>query len=261
MDPSLEHSQDLNGTLLAGLCAYVDDHFGSDTLDTLLQHVQITRETVKNQRWISAVQMETFTAAVRNLLDSDEEFQRAAGYRLKERLGPIRVLVLASTPAAVLTRAAKTTDRVAPAAKSHVLKRSPGRLRVTYETELDESRLMCLVRQSLCMQLPTLWGLPPARVVERSCVAWGDDYCDYEFQFCELCGVRQPIIGAAIGAGLAGALTLIGASLWVWLAVVIGALAGYSISLHRMHTTNMRLLTELAHLEHFSDESRNETIH
>ena len=62
---------------------------------------------------------------------------------------------------------------------------------------------MCLLRQAQIVALPTLWKLPPANVVEESCVASRRRCCEYAVRVHENRRWLPTALGAATGGGLA----------------------------------------------------------
>lgn len=87
----------------------------------------------------------------------------------------------------------------------------PASMTMTYTSSRPErSRNSCIVRMENFAVFPTIWGLPPAKVVERQCQVNGADCCRYELTW------QNPAPGMWmrwLGAGLGGALAPMAARL------------------------------------------------
>jgi signal transduction histidine kinase len=109
---------------------------------------------------------------------------------------------------------------------------------------------MCLSRQAQGAALPTIWGLPPAQIKERSCIAWGDPCCETEFKVFQPRGLLRPLIGGllgAAGAGLAigfGPAAVPAGTLWFALPA-LGFLVGHLLELRRTNSANLEVAEEM----------------
>lgn len=54
-------------------------------------------------------------------------------------------------------------------------------LRLRWFKDIGSTKDICLYNQGIYEAIPTVWGLPFARTVERKCFFNGDEYCEYEF--------------------------------------------------------------------------------
>ena len=82
---------------------------------------------------------------------------------------------------------------------------------------------MCLSRQVAWSNAPTMWGNPPAQLVENACMANGDDYCR------AWTGVNDLAMAPAAIAFIASA--LLNFSLRRTAVMLVVALGGPSLSL------------------------------
>jgi len=109
---------------------------------------------------------------------------------------------------------------------------------------------MCLSRQAQSASLPTIWGLPPAQIRERRCIAWGDPFCECDYQLFQPRGLLKPLAGGALGAGAAFAMALLGpaaipaATLWLVLPA-LGFLVGHLVELRLNNRANLRVADEM----------------
>lgn len=199
-----------------------------------------------NGVWVSLEQFESVLASVRDQVDSDEAFVDACAYRIKEAYGPFRFLLWATSPGAVLSLAARTLHIMSSVSRGEVLERKRTRIRLRYTGSRPESRLICLSRQGATAALPTLWGLPRADLVETACVANGDACCEYEVHWADRPRWLASLIGAA--AGFAVTMALAAAHLLpvvTSLALpIVGALAGYVLELRRAGRANLEMREE-----------------
>src|SRR5690606_20125242 len=136
--------------------------------------------------WISHERLEHFLAAAREIVGSDEEFIRACAYDFKKQYGPFALVMRSMSLPGLYQLAARTMHIVCRVGRYEVEKATRTSLRLVYYTERHESRLVCLSRQAAVRTTPTLFlGMPPAKLIEHSCVAHGDERCEYELSWYE----------------------------------------------------------------------------
>ncbi|MCK4426392.1 MAG: PAS domain S-box protein, partial [Deltaproteobacteria bacterium] len=56
-------------------------------------------------------------------------------------------------------------------------------IRLIWSKDVPLSRDCCLANKGVYRAIPTIWGLPPARLEETKCFFNGDDYCEYHLQW------------------------------------------------------------------------------
>lgn len=233
------------------LVNYVIDSYGEQMARTLAQPLDLELADLKNPHlWIPLGRARLFLAAVRGLLKDEDEFRKACTYRLKESYGPLRFLLRAASPQLVYDMAAKHFPAISKVSSGKVERLSRSQIRITYQGTKDESRLMCISRQAQCVELPTLWGLPPAHLNETKCMCFGDDCCEYELRLYHTRSWLPIFLGAFGGMVLsvifilANIVTISGSALWGSLPI-IGALLGYAVSLKRMNDGNFEVSEEI----------------
>lgn len=111
----------------------------------------------------------------------------------------------------------------------------PTTVRLSYRPRPDEPSetddLLCAVRETQLSGLPTLFGMPPAKITHDTCIARGADHCRYVVTWEELepRGFMRPPFLAA-GAAVVG-FALVGAFSWIAgiLAALFAGALGYGI--------------------------------
>jgi signal transduction histidine kinase len=227
-------SADLNTRILAHLLHYVRDHFGSVAMDRLEKESGV-RDLAGPNQWVSLAQFETVLAAARALMLSDDEFVTACAYQLDKVRGPVRFLMGALSPLDAYEFGAKNFRLITSISTCEPEERGYGRMFIRYRSTRPESRLMCLSRQAQIIHLPTLWKLPRARVVEKSCIARGDDSCGYLIRVQENRRWLPTVLGGAVGGAGAAALSAAGVLhvSTLWATPLLGVLAGAVLMLNR----------------------------
>ncbi|RMH42517.1 MAG: sensor histidine kinase [Deltaproteobacteria bacterium] len=230
--------------LFAPLLRYVEDRHGPDAVAAVLAEADMADVDARDgDRWISVARAARLTAAVRARLDDDREFKAAAAYKLRDSLGLFVHLVRALSIRRLAEYVVGTMHRVSRVSRYEIQSATDRSLALRYTSDRDESRLLCLTRQAAIEVLPTLWGLPRARVTERACIARGDDHCGYDVRWHAQVRLWHAVAGGVLGAaagGAAAALGAVGLSPVATLAA-LGAVAAYAIDLRRVHRINLQL--------------------
>ena len=110
-------------------------------------------------------------------------------------------------------------------------------IHMVYETQRSESRLNCLSRQAQLTTLPTVFlGMAPAKLKEHSCVAHGDECCEYELSWYEPLRLRWVGAGAAIGGFIGLALPETAVLPWITTTALaaLGGATGIGLELTRL---------------------------
>jgi signal transduction histidine kinase len=230
------------------LTRYLREKHGTDVLERILTAAGLAVGDFDGKsRWTSLESFEAFLKGVREVAGSDEEFQRACIYRMSESYGVFRFAFRALSPLAVFLKAMSQFHLVSRVGRFEVLASGRTFLEYRHYSTKREDRLVCLSRQAQSSALPTMWGLPGARITERKCVAFGNDCCELKYQWYEH---RRPLpmfIGALAGAAAAFALSLAGLgtlTLWLGLPILCG-LVGYVLELRRSNKANLAIGEEM----------------
>lgn len=233
-----EDSGDYNIKLLAPMFAYIRHKHDADTLADIVHDCGLPPAVLDRQTgWISHERLEHFLAATRELLGSDEEFVRASAYDFKKQYGPFVLIMRSMSLTGLFELAARTMHMVCRVGRYEMQKRTRTSCHLIYYTQKRESRLTCLTRQAAVKNTPTLFlGMPPAKLIEHSCVAHGDDCCDYELSWYEPLRMRLIAAGAAAAALVAWALpaALAQPVFSVPLLALIGAMTGGLLEMRRL---------------------------
>lgn len=241
---------------------FVRDRMGAEKLDELARTAGFTAADVDaGKRWISVRQISVFLHAVRALVSDEKGFEEACRHRLKESYGPIRYVLWATTPRAVLKLAANALKPlVSRVSEYQIVAEEPFgiHLRYTSSVPAHETRLLCIGRRVQAMALPTLWGLPTARVTEHSCIARGDASCDYQFRWYAKARWFPAALGALMGGAGAAILLFLGLSERAVPVVLpaLGAALAWIYELRRTQAANLALGGEIqGALRAFADEA------
>lgn len=237
--PALHETDgDYNIKILQPLLGYLRHKLGEDVLADVVHDCGLPVAMIERQSgWISHERFEHFLAAAREIIGSDEEFMRACAYDFKKQYGPFLLIIRSMSLLGLFQLATKTMHMVCRVGRYEVEKPSRTSCHLVYYTQRHESRLTCLSRQAAAKTTPTLFlGMPPAKLVEHSCVAHGDERCDYELSWYEPLRLRLIAAGGAMGALLALALPDGAAlpALSFTLLPLIGAMTGGLFEMRRL---------------------------
>jgi signal transduction histidine kinase len=243
--PEDSQGADLNCRLLVPLMRWLRERNGEEALLDVLLEAGLSSD-VMNQgtAWISQAQFERALAAAYRHAGDDATFLQACAYQMAESYGPLRYLVRAATPATIHRQAARGFHLISRISRMYVEETDERHVRITYVTDRQESRLMCLSRQAQTAAGPTLWDMPRARVHERACVTRGDPACVYDVELYAHRRILPSVVGLVAGGALGGLLTLLGIAIPFFVLALLGFVAGYAHELARVHRANLRTSEE-----------------
>jgi signal transduction histidine kinase len=258
-------SPDYNLRILWPLARWVEDKLGANALSRLARSVDLQVSDLDgSNRWVSASTFERFLSRTREFTASDDEFKRASAYRIREAFGPLRYVLWATSPASVLEQAVRNLGLVTTVEQGEL---SPlGRTSVEVRFRGSFGRLACLLRQAQTAALPTMWGLPPAHVHERGCVARGDACCDWRVDWYQHRRWIPSVLGALV-CGFAGWLLVRAGFATVptpWFLALLGGSLGYVFEGRRTERINVQtreqVMGALRQLANEEAESRREIV-
>ncbi len=187
------------------------------------------RVLLNSSQWVDLERAVDFLARVRQLTPDEAAFRAVCIHRMKEAYGPLLLVLPVATPRLLFRGLARTVPLFSSVSRCTVVSDSRTHSVCRYETDARhlETRELCLSRAAAVAAIPEMFGLPPAILEERSCIARGDAYCEFECRF--YTRYRwMPIAGAALlggatayGLGLAGVDPSLG---WSSLPIVFGLL-------------------------------------
>lgn len=248
-EPSLQEEADCNLRAARPMVHFLADRFGADEVERELDRLGLAGGDFEGPgRWVSLERCEAFFELVRAWVGSDEAFQQAASYRLgDDGFGVMRFLLYATTPLAVYERSARHAPAVLAHASYQVVSSTATSVTMRYRSDKPEGRLFCLLRQAQGAALPTIWRLPPAHLEERSCLADGDECCEYHIRWFLRPRWISDVVGALLGGAAAwGAVVLGGQLPSVWLVLpLMGALLGRLFETRRVNMLNTGVANEI----------------
>ena len=244
---------DLNLRLLTSLAKWIRERYDAAQLGDVAERSGLLASDLDGRsRWTSQDRYEAFLRESRLLFDSDDAFRQACAFRMVESFGPFRHLIWALSPLTMYLKYASSLHMVSKISRYEAQDPRRDGMTLIYRTDRKESRLMCLARQGHIVDMPTLWGMPKAELVEGGCVAHGDDCCEYHLKWQTPGSWWHPTLGGLAGAGVsgmmlaggtAGALGLDAPSWWGVLAwPVLGTMVG---ALHDLWRRNGEYLAVL----------------
>jgi signal transduction histidine kinase len=231
---------------------HIRDVYGEEALRSVMEKSGLALTDLDNEKaWLSLGQVVEILQSVRDIVGSDEGLQAACVHGLAKSYGPLRFVLRALSPRKVLEMAARNSKVISNVGRYEVAEgNTDDRVVTKYFGPPGESRLMCLGRQAQGAALPTLWGLPPAQIRERSCIAHGDPCCEYEIRVFQPRGLLKPVIGGALGVALAwlgihlGLAAIPAGSLWFVLPA-LGFLVGHLLEMGRTNSVNLDVAEEM----------------
>lgn len=227
-----------NLRILQPAFGYIRAHFGEETLRGFIREAGLpptaaTRKSV----WISHAQLESLLASLRDKVDSDEEFRRACAYEFKKQYGPLLLILRCMSVRGLVELAAHTGHVVCRVGHYEAIEGSRTSSRFRYHTRRKESRLVCLSRQGAAITTPTLFtGMAPGKLKEHACVAYGDEYCEYELSWNEPLRLGRVILGFVAGlvAAIFAPVSLVNPFVAFVALPLLGILVGVALEMRRV---------------------------
>ncbi len=248
--PLNEKEGDYNIKILRPLFGYLRNKLGADVLADVVHDCGLPPDTTERSTgWISHERFEHFLAALRELSGSDKEFMRACVFEIKKQYGAFVLILRGMSISSSYQLMARTGHMVCRVGSFSTQSSTRNSIRVFYDTQRAESRLNCLSRQAQLTSLPTIFlGMAPAKLREHSCVALGDERCEYELSWYEPLRLRW--IGAGMAAGALVAASVPQATAYPSLAMAtlaaLGGLLGLASEMRRLLVEQRRFGDETA---------------
>ena len=196
---------ELNLRLLWPVARYIEDTFGVKELQAFAAAGGLVPADFEGKNhWVSWERFEILLSKAKSQVGDDETFITACGYRMAETYGPLRFFFWATSPSRIFKIAEEAIRFQSSISQFHLVASGRNFARLRYTSSRPESRLMCLSRQAQAPGVPSLFGFPQAMLREHSCIARGDDACEYEFSwYSRPSWVYGPLIaGALVAASL-----------------------------------------------------------
>jgi signal transduction histidine kinase len=228
----------MHATGFRALMQVGDEFLGARALDEFLQSLGVSRERLMDpSAWFSLALAEALIEEIETKSQKPGMLKRMADLLIdRENLGPLYPLVRAlGTPAFTYGRMAALTERVNKIAEVQAQQRGRGRVRLIYRrlptAPRERGDFMCRSRRAQFSAIPTLFGLPRAKVDHPTCMQYGGHECVYDLSWQEP-DRRRRATAAAIFAGLAAwvVTALTGHASAVQLAATaLAAIAGWAL--------------------------------
>jgi signal transduction histidine kinase len=261
----LDRRPQLHVRAMAPLIQFVIDKHGEEIARKIVARGELTLEQARaTSGWLSVVQLALIFQAARDLVGSDEAFIEACGYRAREAFGPFAYVAWAARPGAVIDLALRSAEFFSRVGSGGAIARGPGWVRARYTSREPETRLICLSRKGIVQQIPTIWGMPRARVRDIKCLSWGDPCCEYEISWTEPITHTLLFFGTIVGGALAlGLERFLGVPFTVtWAAPLLGGAVGHFADSRSRRAAELRenreLRDGLTELTREADDARRE---
>ncbi|RJX32736.1 MAG: HD domain-containing protein [Desulfarculus sp.] len=173
---------------------YVERHYGSpeillegleDELEGLENPIEFLRDS---HNWVSSDLVKRMYDNARRMT-GDRRVVYSIGFEsvTHQRLGYIQQILLRAwaSPKVAIKRLETINKKFNRTKDLELMAVGPDRavVRLHWYRELELSQDFCLMNQGVYSAIPTIWGLPPAKVEETHCQFDGDPYCEFEIHW------------------------------------------------------------------------------
>jgi len=227
----------------------IDTH-GRDELERICAALSVEPDALlDHSAWIDFSDATRFLSVVREQVDDEDQYLEACSYKMREGYGPVLLVLPAATPQLLFRTIARTVPLFSNVSRCEVTHESRTRAVLRYSTDAPEveTRELCLTRVAAMTGIPTMFGLPPALITEKSCVANGDAACEYHCRFYTRNRWVPTALGVLAGAGAAYALSTTGLDpvMGLWTLPVLLGLIGNVWELRRTTSANRALAEDI----------------
>ncbi|MEA1867352.1 MAG: ATP-binding protein [Thermodesulfobacteriota bacterium] len=138
--------------------------------------------------WISSSLMILIWERARMILgDEDAAYKIGFNSVLKQHLGYIQKIIIYAfgNPSKGIKQLQRINDHFNKTKKVQLLSssRNGSVVRLVWAKGIPLSRDFCSFNKGVYEAIPTIWGIPPARLEETKCFFSGDEYCEYHLQW------------------------------------------------------------------------------
>ncbi|NOQ46429.1 MAG: PAS domain S-box protein, partial [Desulfobulbaceae bacterium] len=138
--------------------------------------------------WVSSSLIIKLFANAKNILgDKDAAFHIGYNSILKKRFGYLQKIFIYAlgNPAHVIKKLQKINDHFnrTKIVKHISLTKTASVIRLYWDKDIPLSRDFCSYNKGIYQAIPTIWGCPPAELVETKSFFDGDDYCEYHLKW------------------------------------------------------------------------------
>ena len=186
--PEQHHNSCINSL---AVIEYVKEHAPGmlpqlfDDLGSEMKGVQDVEAFLSDpNNWMSSSLMIRLFANAKNILgDEDAAFHIGYNSILKKRFGYLQKIFIYAlgNPAHVIKKLQKINDHFnrTKIVKCISLTKTTSEIRLYWNKDIPLSRDFCSYNKGIYQAIPTIWGCPPAELVETKNFFDGDDYCEY----------------------------------------------------------------------------------
>ena len=190
MSAHLGEARETSGATTGGLLRYVREASGPEAVDRMLQlaDVSATAEQLEDQSlwWSYDTRIRLFEAATEVLDDPNLMFEVGAA-ALRTGLAHSIVILLRTmgSPRQVIKQLPRAVAKFSTTSHMEVLDAgaTTATIRYTLNPGYRHSRLDCIYAQGLFSVVPTVFGLPPARIQHDECESDGHAACVYDISW------------------------------------------------------------------------------
>ena len=183
-------ARETSGATTGGLLRYVRGQGGSEAVAAVLERAGVpytAAEFDDQSRWWSYDTRIRLFAAATEVLDDPETMFKVGASALHTGLAHSLVLLLRAmgSPRQVITRLPRAVAKFSTTSTMEIVEAGAvsATIRYTLHPGYEHSRLDCEYAQGLMTTVPTVFGLPAARIVHDECESDGHPACIYHLSW------------------------------------------------------------------------------
>jgi HD-GYP domain-containing protein (c-di-GMP phosphodiesterase class II) len=168
----------------------------SGSINKFLKNIDPEIDNLKNpelfltdiNNWISCETAKNIFEKARKFF-KDEEIVYKASYNsiINQRLGYIQTILLMAfgSPKVGLIRAQEVNDKfnTTKDIETEFIGRNKAIIRLKWFKNIELSKDFCRMNKGIYTAIPSIWKLPPAKLIETKCFFEGDPHCEYHVEW------------------------------------------------------------------------------
>ncbi len=198
--------REISTRIIRTVLRYAENIGGREAVETLLAGEDVSENDLLDEvGWVSHAFEARLMARLADVVGRDNAAFEAGQFGVETGgFGTLEAVVRAFFgPSKVYQRLPWLANRLALVGEMECLKirGTTANLSFHYHEGFRGNRALCRNRQGMLAGLPGLWGLPPAKVQEKSCMCNGDPKCEYEVTWQRLPFIRYRrllLLGSAL---------------------------------------------------------------
>lgn len=200
---------EINCRSVKAVLFYFEDKFGREELEGFISGTGMELQYLENNdNWVSYdYWCRLLAGIVEHTGDPNSPFDAGTYAAKRECFGSFQALLLMlGDPAGIYKLATSITPRYSKTGRCEMLELTGNKcsFAVRYFDGYEQDKSNCLNIQGIYASIPTLWGLPLAKVHESQCAAEGADSCVYHFTWRTRASRRFGYYGLLIGGTILG---------------------------------------------------------